>query len=94
MNRSERLSAVLDLLADTGLVDVDDIVTTLGVSPATARRDLDSLGMAGLPIYSKQGRGGGWQLIGTTDVTLWDETSETPAAIVPGTIVRFQVVER
>ncbi len=43
MNRSERLSAVLDLLADTGLVDVDDIVTTLGVSPATARRDLDTL---------------------------------------------------
>lgn len=43
MNRSERLSAVLDLLADTGLVDVDDIVTKLGVSPATARRDLDTL---------------------------------------------------
>lgn len=37
---------------------------------------------------------GGWQLIGTTDVTLWDEASETPATIVPGRTVRFEVVER
>ncbi|KQO94469.1 DeoR/GlpR family DNA-binding transcription regulator [Leifsonia sp. Leaf264] len=43
MNRAERLTAVLDLLAQSGHVDVDDIVSTLGVSPATARRDLDTL---------------------------------------------------
>ena len=43
MNRDERLSAILDLLADAGQIDVDEIITTLGVSPATARRDLDSL---------------------------------------------------
>jgi DeoR family transcriptional regulator of aga operon len=43
MNRAERLTAVLDLLAASGHVDVDDIVSTLGVSPATARRDLDTL---------------------------------------------------
>lgn len=43
MNRTERLSAVLDLLAETGQIDVDDIVTKLDVSAATARRDLDSL---------------------------------------------------
>lgn len=43
MIRSERLEAVLDLLAEAGQVDIDDIVSTLGVSPATARRDLDSL---------------------------------------------------
>ncbi len=54
-----------------------------------------SIGLAGefTGIYPRSSPGG-WQLIGTTDVTLWDETSETPAAIVPGTIVRFQVVER
>jgi predicted DNA-binding transcriptional regulator YafY len=34
------------------------------VSERTARRDLEALGMAGLPIYSQQGRGGGWQLAG------------------------------
>lgn len=43
MDRSERLAAVLDLLAETGQIDVDDIVTKLGVSAATARRDLDGL---------------------------------------------------
>lgn len=43
MNRADRLSAVLDLLADTGSIDVEQIVERLGVSPATARRDLDAL---------------------------------------------------
>lgn len=43
MKRAERLSAILDLLAETGRIDVEDIVERLGVSPATARRDLDAL---------------------------------------------------
>jgi len=43
MNRADRLSAVLDLLAETGSVEVEQIVERLGVSPATARRDLDAL---------------------------------------------------
>lgn len=43
MTRTDRLTAILDLLAETGQVEVDEIVTRLGVSPATARRDLDSL---------------------------------------------------
>lgn len=43
MNRTDRLAAILDLLAEAGQLDIDDIVSTLGVSPATARRDLDSL---------------------------------------------------
>ncbi|MBP2411396.1 DeoR family transcriptional regulator of aga operon [Arthrobacter stackebrandtii] len=43
MNRTERLTAILDILAADGQVEVDEIVEKLGVSPATARRDLDSL---------------------------------------------------
>ncbi|MFU8946111.1 DeoR/GlpR family DNA-binding transcription regulator [Mycetocola zhadangensis] len=43
MNRDERLTAVLDLLAENGQVEVEDLMATLGVSPATARRDLDTL---------------------------------------------------
>ncbi|MDQ0029139.1 DeoR/GlpR family DNA-binding transcription regulator [Arthrobacter bambusae] len=43
MTRNDRLTAILDLLAESGHVEVDDIVTRLAVSPATARRDLDSL---------------------------------------------------
>lgn len=43
MKRAERLSAILTLLAESGRVDVEDIVARLDVSPATARRDLDAL---------------------------------------------------
>lgn len=43
MNRAERLNAVMDLLASSGAVDVEQIVERLSVSPATARRDLDAL---------------------------------------------------
>ncbi|MCW1250076.1 DeoR/GlpR family DNA-binding transcription regulator [Acaricomes phytoseiuli] len=43
MNRTERLNAILDLLAQTGRVDVEDLIQNLKISPATARRDLDSL---------------------------------------------------
>ena len=43
MTRTDRLTAILDILAETGQVEVEEIVTQLGVSPATARRDLDSL---------------------------------------------------
>jgi DeoR family transcriptional regulator of aga operon len=43
MTRTDRLAAVLDLLAESGEIEIEDIVEKLGVSPATARRDLDSL---------------------------------------------------
>jgi allophanate hydrolase subunit 1 len=32
---------------------------------------------------------GGWQLIGRTDLVLWDESREQPATLAPGTRVRF-----
>lgn len=37
---------------------------------------------------------GGWQLLGRTDLTLWDSAEESPATLVPGTRVRFAQVER
>lgn len=43
MEKTERLNAVLDLLAAHGHVQVEEIVSQLNVSPATARRDLDAL---------------------------------------------------
>lgn len=33
---------------------------------------------------------GGWRLIGTTDVTLWDAERPDPALLAPGTRVRFR----
>ena len=43
MNRYERLTALLELLAERGRVEVDDIAEELQVSAATIRRDLDHL---------------------------------------------------
>jgi DeoR family transcriptional regulator of aga operon len=43
VNRSERLAAIIELLAASDGVEVDELVETLGVSAATARRDLDAL---------------------------------------------------
>lgn len=43
MKRAARLSAILDLLASQGEVTVDELVERFAASPATTRRDLDSL---------------------------------------------------
>ena len=43
MTRHERLSAILSMIVEEGTVHIDDITERLGVSAATARRDLDLL---------------------------------------------------
>ena len=43
MTRAERLGAILERLSEHGSVDVDDLMHEVGVSPATVRRDLQSL---------------------------------------------------
>jgi predicted DNA-binding transcriptional regulator YafY len=62
--RADRLVATLMLLQTRGQVTAAEVAEELEVSERTARRDLEALGMAGLPIYSLQGRGGGWKLLG------------------------------
>ena len=42
-------------------------------------------------VYPRQSPGG-WQLIGHTDVALWDATREQPALLVPGMRVHFRAV--
>jgi predicted DNA-binding transcriptional regulator YafY len=62
--RADRLVAILLMLQARGQVTAADVAAELEVSERTARRDLEALGMAGLPVYSRQGRNGGWQLAG------------------------------
>jgi predicted DNA-binding transcriptional regulator YafY len=62
--RADRLVAILLMLQSRGQVTAAEVAAELEVSERTARRDLDALGVAGLPIYSRQGRNGGWQLAG------------------------------
>jgi len=69
--RADRLVATLLILQSRGRVTALELAAELEVSEKTARRDLEALGMAGLPVYSQAGRGGGWQLLGgaSTDLT-------------------------
>ena len=69
--RADRLIAVLLLLQTRGRVTAAEVAHELEVSPRTARRDLEALGTAGVPVYSSAGRGGGWSLVGgaRTDLT-------------------------
>jgi predicted DNA-binding transcriptional regulator YafY len=69
--RADRLVSILLMLQTRGQVTAAEVATELEISERTARRDLDSLGVAGLPVYSVQGRNGGWRLLGEgrTDLT-------------------------
>ena len=62
--RADRLMATLLLLQQRERVTAAEIAAELEVSERTARRDLDALVMVGVPVYSMQGRGGGWRLVG------------------------------
>lgn len=62
--RADRLVATLLLMQTRGRVTAAEIAAELEVSVATARRDLEALSTAGIPVYPQPGRGGGWSLIG------------------------------
>ena len=62
--RADRLIATLLLLQARGRVTAAQVAAELEVSVRTARRDLEALGSAGVPVYSAAGRGGGWSLVG------------------------------
>jgi predicted DNA-binding transcriptional regulator YafY len=62
--RADRLVASLLVLQARGRVTAAELAEELEVSVKTARRDLEALAMAGIPVYSQAGKGGGWSLVG------------------------------
>src|SRR5215813_6100812 len=62
--RADRLVAALLVLQAKGRVTAEALAEELEVSVKTARRDLEALASAGLPVYAQPGRGGGWSLLG------------------------------
>jgi predicted DNA-binding transcriptional regulator YafY len=62
--RADRLVATLLLMQTRGRVTAAEIAAELEVSVATARRDLEALSAAGVPVYPQPGRHGGWSLVG------------------------------
>ncbi|WP_433831400.1 helix-turn-helix transcriptional regulator [Actinoplanes sp. CA-015351] len=62
--RADRLVATLLLMQTRGRITAAELAAELEVSVATARRDLEALSSAGIPVYPQPGRHGGWQLVG------------------------------
>ncbi len=79
--RADRLVAALLLLQARGRVTAADLATELEISVATARRDLEALSAAGIPVYPQAGRGGGWQLLGGARTDLSGLTSSEARAL-------------
>jgi predicted DNA-binding transcriptional regulator YafY len=79
--RADRLVAILLLLQKHEQVTASEIAAELEVSERTARRDLDALAVAGVPVYSMQGRGGGWRLLGGARTDLSGLTASEARAL-------------
>lgn len=77
--RSRRMAAILDLLAERGSVSLSDLSSELGISPATARRDLADMSDQRLLVRTH----GGARLI--------ESRSELPVALRD---TRFQDAKR
>ncbi|MEV4141677.1 WYL domain-containing protein [Dactylosporangium sp. NPDC049742] len=73
--------AILLLLQQREQVTAAEVSRELEVSERTARRDLDALAMAGVPVYSMQGRGGGWRLVGGARTDLSGLTASEARAL-------------
>src|SRR3954453_9703184 len=78
--RADRLVALLLLMQARGRVTAAELADELEISVATARRDLEALSAAGIPVYPQAGRGGGWSLVGGARTDLSGVTApEAPA---------------
>jgi predicted DNA-binding transcriptional regulator YafY len=79
--RADRLVATLLFLQARGRVTAAEVAAELEVSLKTARRDLEALSLAGIPVYAQAGRGGGWQLLGGARTDLSGLTAAEACAL-------------
>jgi len=73
--------ALLLLLQQRQRVTAAVVARELEISERTARRDLEALCVAGLPVYSERGRGGGWRLLGGGRTDLSGLTAQEARAL-------------
>lgn len=79
--RAERLIATVLVLQSRDRITAAELAREVGVSVATARRDLEALSGAGIPVYAQPGRHGGWSLLGGARTNLTGLTSAEATAI-------------
>lgn len=76
----------------TYLLPTGEFPTVARLDSPRPRIPSGSVGMAGAfsGVYPQQSPGG-WQLLGHTDLQMWDTSRTPPALIQPGQLVRFEV---
>jgi predicted DNA-binding transcriptional regulator YafY len=79
--RADRLVSALLLIQSRGRVTAAELAEDLEVSVATARRDLEAMSAAGIPVYPQPGRGGGWSLVGGARTDLSGLTASEAQAL-------------
>lgn len=65
MLKTERLLETVFLLLDKRKVTAEELATRFGVSKRTVLRDMESLALARIPLYGRQGKEGGFSLMET-----------------------------
>ncbi len=73
--RADRLLSILLLLQTHGKLTTQQLAHKLEVSARTIQRDMEALGMAGLPIVSERGSQGAWSLVETYRAALFALTT-------------------
>src|SRR5690625_1870029 len=61
--KSERLIKIIIKLQQGETVTTRRLANDLEVSERTIHRDMDSLSLIGIPVYSERGKNGGWRLV-------------------------------
>lgn len=86
--RADRLVSILMLLQTRGRMTAPTLADELEVSVRTIYRDIDALSIAGVPVYTDRGRGGGISLLGNYRTTLTGLTQDELRALfmlrIPG----------
>lgn len=61
--KADRLVGIIFLLLERGRVSARELAESFEVSPRTIYRDIDAIGMAGIPIRAVSGVGGGFEIM-------------------------------
>ncbi len=61
--RIDRLLAIVVILLDREMVPARELADRFSVSVRTIQRDMDSLNLAGIPVYAQTGKSGGYGIV-------------------------------